>query len=229
MKVFLKFFNAVTIAATIYVAFIAAVFVVPRLMGVMPYIVLSASMDPTMPAGSVAFINQKDRDVDIGDIITYKLGDDASVGTGNGKMTQAESGTLVTHRLMDFTSDGMIITKGDNNDVADISPIYPSQVVGTYIFHIPRLGLVMAKIGKKMLMSILFGVIALNLANAFLSWAWEDDDEKEKEEKADAESKTRNEPPYLIALNQAVEEKRALQAFAGDIPATDNSNGVSSN
>lgn len=184
MKAFTKIFSILTVVITIYVAVFAGIMVIPRAFGIMPYIVLSGSMAPAIPSGSVAFINQKDRDVEIDDIITYKLGEEASIETGNGKFTSAEKGMLVTHRVIDISDDGYLMTKGDANEVTDLSLVNQSQVVGTYKTHIPKLGFLMSKLSKKMMVVLFAGVILLNIAASILSWAWEGDEEKKKTDKA---------------------------------------------
>ena len=70
----------------------------------------------------------------MGDIITAKLGEDASVKNPN---------NTVTHRIIeiDNTSDTPIYTtKGDANDVKDLSPRLPNLILGKVIFAIPYIG-----------------------------------------------------------------------------------------
>lgn len=179
MRKIIEIFNAIIVALTIYVAIIAGSLVIPRFFGIMPYIVQSGSMEPMIPTGSVAYINQRDRDVAVNDIITYRLGEEASIGTGQGGYAQSEAGTLVTHRVVRIDDDGNLVTKGDNNEVEDMSPISTTQVVGTYKFHIPKLGLIMAKIGNRTMMMILVGLFAMNFVTSVLLWAWNDDEKKE--------------------------------------------------
>jgi hypothetical protein len=78
----------------------------------------------------------------------------------------------------------MIYTKGDANDTADLAPIAKSQIVGTYMFQIPKVGYIMAK-GGKYIWFIVAGIVALlNLAAGFLVRSDDDDDEDKTEEKA---------------------------------------------
>ena len=173
MKTFLKVFNTVVIILTLYVACISAVFVIPRFFGIMPYIVLSGSMEPGLPTGSVAYINQHDTDVNVGDIITYRLSGYADLETGSGMMANAAEGTLVTHRLVRITPRGHYITKGDNNDVEDMKEVLPDQVVGKFVFHIPRIGYVMQKVGSRTVLVILACLVILNVVTSILMWAWD--------------------------------------------------------
>ena len=66
--------------------------------------------------GSVAFINQGDKEVRPGDIVTYRL-------TG-----PSGSDTLVTHRVI-RVQDGVYTTRGDANETEDLSPVTREQLV----------------------------------------------------------------------------------------------------
>ncbi|MDO4939033.1 MAG: signal peptidase I [Lachnospiraceae bacterium] len=91
--------------------------------GIRPYIVLSGSMEPMIPTGSLIWINTRDTAVKEGDIAAYRTGD-----------------ILVTHRIVGITEDGRYITKGDNNETADASPVPSENIAGTYVMHVPAMG-----------------------------------------------------------------------------------------
>ena len=93
----------------------AAVFMIPGLFGIRPYIVLSGSMEPAIHTGAVAFIDTRDRDCEPGEIVTYRL---------SGK----DGDVFVTHRV-EAVSGGVYITKGDANQVSDLSPVRQDQIV----------------------------------------------------------------------------------------------------
>lgn len=89
-------------------------------------VVLSGSMEPALPVGSIVYI-QKRLGYGVNDIITY----------------QTDEGTNVTHRItdFDFTEQGTVYkTKGDANKSADSEVILSNQVNGKVIFVIPHLG-----------------------------------------------------------------------------------------
>ena len=101
-----------------------------QFVGLMPYSVLSGSMQSVYPTGSLLYI----RDVNpetlaVGDVITYKM-------TG---------GTLCTHRIIEIIIDednSDIIhfrTKGDENDTAD-PLVDANSIVGKAVFCIPLFG-----------------------------------------------------------------------------------------
>lgn len=96
--------------------------------GVRPAIVVSGSMSPTIPTGSMTFAREIPvSEVQVGDIVTV----DRVIGSG-----------LVTHRVIDITeADGAteLLLQGDANDAPDPAP-YPVRTVGEVVFHVPWLG-----------------------------------------------------------------------------------------
>lgn len=83
----------------------------------------SGSMEPTINVGDVIIVNTKDKNVQTGEIITFK----------------DELGIFVTHRISKIANEG-IITKGDANNTEDSGYLSSKQIVGTYVFKISRLG-----------------------------------------------------------------------------------------
>ena len=112
---------------TTLIIIIGGLFLILYACGIVPYVVLSGSMEPTIKTGSLCFINKKAKYSSIKekDIIAYKMTD----------------GTLVTHRVVSI-SKNKITTKGDNNEEVDYNPITKSNFVGKNIYWIPKLGFV---------------------------------------------------------------------------------------
>ncbi len=109
----------------------ALAIVVPAVVGGSALTVLTQSMEPGLPPGTLIIIRPADpRDVGIGDVITYQL----------------ESGkpTVVSHRVIErrvsTAGEVTFITKGDNNDLADTTPVAPVQIKGELWYAIPYLG-----------------------------------------------------------------------------------------
>lgn len=88
-----------------------------------PVVVVSGSMEPEVPVGSLAFIDQNKMTVKAGDIIGYQMGD-----------------TLIVHRVIDEKETGEYITKGDANDTADPAAVSEQQIRGKEVFCIPAAG-----------------------------------------------------------------------------------------
>ena len=106
---------------------VGGIFLVLYLFGIVPYVILSGSMEPTIKTGSLCFINKKVdvQEIKKKDVIAFKLDD----------------GTLVTHRVDKINKDG-IITKGDNNKRVDDGVVTANNYVGKNIFWIPKVGYV---------------------------------------------------------------------------------------
>lgn len=94
------------------------------------YAVVSGSMAPAIPLGSMVIVAPAS---------SYALGDVVTVATGDPRQP-------VTHRIVRVTDDGRIVTKGDAN--ADEDPVVrqPEDVVGRVRLHIPLLGHVLAAV-----------------------------------------------------------------------------------
>lgn len=119
-----------------FVILIAALaIVVPAISGSTPMTILTGSMTPTYPAGTLVIIKPVNPDtLVIGDPITYQI----------------ESGkpAVVTHRIIAITSvsDGTrtFTTQGDANNAPDAKPVLGAQVRGKVWYSIPYLGWVNA-------------------------------------------------------------------------------------
>lgn len=131
-------FQAVQYVALIVLGLlITLVSVIPAVMGWVPLTILSGSMAPSMPAGSLAVVAPIDVDerenIPIGTVITY--------------MPHPDSDELVTHRVIvrNTASNGSVsyILKGDANDTADPAPVLPKQIRAEKKYSIPFAGRVL--------------------------------------------------------------------------------------
>lgn len=91
-----------------------------------PHIVLSGSMEPTIPTGSLCFVDEGMKTPKKGDIIAFSKGK-----------------ILVTHRVVAMNGE-RYTTKGDHNNVTDPAPVYSKDLLGTNIFWIPLAGYAVA-------------------------------------------------------------------------------------
>lgn len=114
----------------IVVFLIAAVLplTLPRVFGLELYQVLTASMEPEIPVGSVIYVKScLPETLEIGDVITFALGTDSDV--------------VETHRVAAVDAENQwIVTKGDANQSVDQTKVLFQNVKGKVIFHIPKLG-----------------------------------------------------------------------------------------
>lgn len=141
-----KTVNMIAASFTILVLLAVTILVGPKLFGFNPYVVQSGSMEPLIPTGGVAYINTRDTDVGIGDVITFYTGEDTD--------------KLVTHRIV-REENGTWVTKGDANDTEDMHAVNQENVIGTYAYTIPKFGFLMAK-QSKLIPFIACWVLGLN-------------------------------------------------------------------
>ena len=95
---------------------------VPKIFGISSYTVLTGSMEPTIPVGSLIYVKAVDPQTLIeGDVAVFYDG---------------QSTIPVTHRVVEnLTGEGQIITKGDANAQEDIAPIPYPNVVGKMLLQ----------------------------------------------------------------------------------------------
>ena len=101
---------------------------VPRLLGYKVYAVISGSMEPALPAGSLVYVKDADPfTVTPGEIIAF-----------------SDGGEVVTHRVRENRSDeGSFITRGDANNTDDLFPVSYRNLIGRVKFHVPVMGSLM--------------------------------------------------------------------------------------
>lgn len=124
---------AVSLSASVLVlllAVAAAVIGVPALVGGTAMTVLTQSMEPRLPPGTLVVIRPTPvDDIRVGDVITYQI--------------RSGDAAVVSHRVVSKTYvDGELtfITKGDNNDANDPEPVRTVQIRGALWYSIPMLG-----------------------------------------------------------------------------------------
>lgn len=115
---------AVVAAALSAALAVAGWLTLPRLFGLVPLAVESASMEPTIAAGDLLFV---DPDVDVD-----------SLGPGQVVVFRAPgSATVTSHRVQQVPGDGTLITKGDANGAADSDPVPVESVLSVARLRVP--------------------------------------------------------------------------------------------
>ncbi len=101
---------------------------VPRMLGYHIYTVVSGSMEPAIPVGSLVYINNMTpEDVQEGDVIAF-------YGVTDGS-------SIITHRVVtNSTIMSEFITKGDANEENDMNPIPYSHFIGKVVLTVPKMG-----------------------------------------------------------------------------------------
>lgn len=115
------------------VVLLAVLLVGVRLVGLQVFTVLSPSMEPDYPVGSLIYVKEANPyRLQKGDVITFMVNEN----------------TVATHRIVEVLHDEQdpsvirFRTKGDANKIEDGSPVHYMNVIGTPVFVIPYLGYV---------------------------------------------------------------------------------------
>ncbi len=113
-------------ALMLFAVLIAAVLTVPRLLGYTPFTVLSGSMEPAYPVGSIVYVRDElPESIRASDVVMFEL----------------PNGMPVTHRVV--SADSVLrtfVTKGDANPSEDPVPVPFEQVTGKAGVCLPLLG-----------------------------------------------------------------------------------------
>ncbi|MDZ7910292.1 MAG: signal peptidase I [Rhodococcus sp. (in: high G+C Gram-positive bacteria)] len=117
----------------VMVLILLATVVVPRVTGTTPYTVLTQSMEPTYPPGSLIVVRPVEpSELAIGTPITYQL--------------RSGEPEVVTHRIVATRQSGggelTFITRGDNNGADDENPVQVGQIRGEVWYSVPYMGYV---------------------------------------------------------------------------------------
>ena len=154
-----KLLNTITTVIVALVVLLALMLVGMRLLGLEVFTVLSGSMEPEYPVGSLIYVKKMDcAQLRIGDVITFMVDED----------------TVVTHRIAEIIPDEnesntlWFRTKGDANKQEDTNPVHYRNVIGKAVFSIPYLGYVADYIQNPPGMYVALGAGAVMLLLAFL-------------------------------------------------------------
>ena len=133
-----RILNAVGIVLMVVVLAACLSLVIPRIAGYDAYVVVSGSMEPNIPVGSIVYSKETDPALlRSGEVIVF--------------VDPARGETPITHRVVSnnpFTAT--IITKGDANEHEDVNPVAYDNVIGVVSAHIPRIGFTAAMFTSKL-------------------------------------------------------------------------------
>lgn len=105
---------------------------VPRFFGYHIYSVVSGSMEPAIPTGSLVYIREAaPEEIAAGDVIAF--------------YGAAESASIITHRVVENrVVMGEFSTKGDANQTPDMNPVPYVRLIGKVERSIPEAGKIAA-------------------------------------------------------------------------------------
>lgn len=174
-----KVWDGVTTALVALVVLLAILLVGARLFGLQVFTVMSGSMEPVHPVGSLIYVKEVDyKTLQPGDVITYKL----------------NRNTVSTHRIVEVLIDAQdpevyrFRTKGDANEEADGDPVHCDNIIGTPVFTIAYLGFVAHYIQRPPGLYIAIAAGAVLLMLVFLPDLLSGEEKKKPAEAADADT-----------------------------------------
>ena len=149
-----KCFRILGIIIVIMVIFLCIPFVVPNVIGVNVYEVVTSSMAPELPVGSVVYVQTcKADEVKVGDIISFYVGTDEE--------------NIISHRVVEINVDEQgtffFTTKGDANSDIDSVPIDIKHLVGKVKFKINNVSWLVRLFDTSTGIIILIGLILISL------------------------------------------------------------------
>lgn len=107
--------------------------VIPRLMGMQPYAIVSGSMEPAYPTGSLVYAQPvAGEDLRLGDVAAFWRDQD-----------------VIVHRVDSVEpAEKEFVAKGDANDDVDLRPVSFRDVIGRVVFSIPYVGYFLMALGS---------------------------------------------------------------------------------
>lgn len=146
-----KFLNAILI---IILLVIAGIMIIPKFVGGQTLSVLSGSMEPGIPVGSLIVITDVNaNELEVDDVITFKVSDS----------------TLVTHRIVEIDEEQQLYTtKGDANETNDGNQISHNNIVGKLVFSVPLLGYLSIYMQTPLGIAFLCGIVIVLLLLNYL-------------------------------------------------------------
>lgn len=113
---------------------VALLLAAPGLLGWKQMSVLTGSMEPEIPVGSMVYVEPVEPEsLAEGDVVTFVQAD----------------GNTVTHRVVkNRTVEGTLVTKGDANEEEDMDPVPYERVVGKVGLTLPNAGEVLGYISS---------------------------------------------------------------------------------
>lgn len=114
------------------VILLCALLTAPRFAGCQIYHVVSGSMEPAIPTGSLVYVKEAEAaDIQENEVIAY--------------YSDTDSGAIITHRVVkNQVVSGRFITKGDANEQEDPMPVPYDRLMGKVVFSLPKLGRILA-------------------------------------------------------------------------------------
>ena len=179
---------------------------VPNYLGYEVYNVVSGSMEPAIPIGSVIYVRQiEPAEIKKGDIIAYESGS-----------------SVIMHRVVvNKVVEGTFTTKGDANEAEDMNEVPYANLVGIVVRHIPVMGQLLTLFGSTFGRICMICFAACGALLNILGGRFRDAMEYERKEEAYREELLA-EARKQLAAQQAAEQEAAGQNAARQEAAEEN-------
>jgi signal peptidase len=147
--------NILSMVLLVIMLIVAGIMLLPYAFGYQTLAVLSGSMEPVYPVGSIVFVQKVPaEEIKVGDPITFRVSND---------------GTYATHRVVRIDSDQkQFITKGDANDVEDGPTDFANFVGRASNYSVPWLGYISIYIKTPIGIMAMTGVAVVMILLTFL-------------------------------------------------------------
>ena len=162
-----KIWDVFSTTIVVIVVIFAVLIVGARLFGIQVYSVISGSMEPEYPVGSLIYVKKVEpSEIEVGDVITYVL----------------PSETPSTHRVVRIDEENQLFyTKGDANEIEDGAPVHFKNLIGSPVLKMPYLGYVAYYIQHPPGMYIAIATGAVLLILVFLPDLFKKDKKKDEQ------------------------------------------------
>ena len=167
-----KIWGVVSTILVVLVVLLAVALVGVRVVGIRTYAVVSGSMEPTYPTGSLLYVKPVEAGtLRVGDAITFMLDED----------------TVATHRIIEILpdeEDSTVLrfrTQGDANDTPDGTPVHYKNIIGKPVFSVPYLGYVAHFVQNPPGLYLTIGAAAILVVLVFLPDLFKDEKKRDRE------------------------------------------------
>jgi len=150
------------LAAGLVVVVLALAVVVPKLGGATAYTILTGSMRPGMPPGTLVVVKPvKPGQIRVGDVLTYQL--------------RSGDSTVATHRVVGVGTtlggEPRFTLQGDANNGPDPAVVRPEQIKGKRWYSVPYLAYPSLVVDGDIRQTVVMGAVVLLLGYALFSFA----------------------------------------------------------
>lgn len=150
------------VLASVFTCLVLVLAIGPRFLPYQVCSVLSGSMEPTLPVGSIVFLVKTDgNQLKVGDIITFNH--------------PLHPNQLVTHRIYQVKqgpNGPAFVTKGDANNTPDSWVVNGSGTGWHEVFSIPYLGYILGAMSSPLAQLFILGIPAIILSIILLVEIW---------------------------------------------------------